>query len=107
MACVNEVNEKSTSYVTVEPKDKNGVAATPTTLVYQIDCVTTSTAITAETSLTPGTSVEITITPTENAMIDQANAFEEREVTVTAGYGANDQIIEVFCYRLLNLSAIT
>ena len=101
------VNENSTSYVTVVPKDKDGVAATPATLVYQIDCVTTGTNMKAETALTPGTSVEITITPTENAINDQNNSHEERVVTVTAGYGASDQVIEEFDYLVMNLYAAT
>ena len=107
MTCVCLVNEKSTSYITVEPFDKDGVAATPSTLVYQIDCITTSVNIKAETALTPGDSVEITIPPSENAIVDQANPYETREVTVTAGYGVDDQVIEVLQYRLMNLSAIT
>ena len=101
------VNENSTSYVTVVPKDKDGVAATPATLKYQIDCVTTGTNMKAETALTPGTSVEITITPTENAINDQNNSHEERVVTVTAGYGASDQVIEEFDYLVINLYAAT
>ena len=101
------VNEKSTSYVTVSPKNKDGDSETPSTLVYQIDCITTGTPMLAETSLTPGTSVEITITPTQNAINDQSNSNEGRKVTVTAGYGANDQVIEVFNYRVKNLYAVT
>jgi len=101
------VNEKSTSYLTVTPKDKDGVAATPTTLKYQIDCTTTGAVMKAETSLTPGASVEITITPTENAINDQRNSSEERKITVTAGYGASDQVIEVFDYTVKNLYAVT
>ena len=103
----DSVNENSTSYVTAVPKDADGVAALPASMVYQIDCVTTGTAIKAETALTPGTSVEIEIDAADNAIISQTNAVERRQVTVTAGYGINDQVIEVYEYRVINLNAVT
>jgi hypothetical protein len=102
-----KVNENSTSYITVNPKDKDGVAATPATLAYWIDCKTTGTSMKAETALTPGTSVEITIDADENAINDQANPVEVREVTVKAGYGSSDQVIEVFPYEVINLAFVS
>lgn len=103
----DEVNEKSTSYLSVTFKDKAGAAAAPASATYRIDCLTTGTAIKADTALAPAGSVEITITPTENRIVTSGNARERRRVTVTANYGASDSVSEQYDYDVVDLSHVT
>ena len=104
---MEEVNEQSTSYLTISPFDRNDAPAVPTGLYYRIDCVTTGTAITAETSLTPASSVVLTITPQENRIITNDNDYELRKVTIRAEYSGSDQHNEVFDYKVKNLSKVS
>lgn len=100
------VNEGSTAYLTVAFTDKNGAAAAPTTVTYRIDCLTNGTEVKDDTSLSPGTSVEITITATENAIISQSNALEKRVVTVIGSYGTGDAVKNEYQYWVKNLSKV-
>jgi hypothetical protein len=103
---VFEINEKSTAYVTAAFADKAGVAAVPTAVTYRVDCKSTGAALVAETSASAAASVEIAIPPTANAIQDPTNDFEVKVVTVTASYGASDQITAAYHYRVRNLSKI-
>lgn len=103
----DEVNEKSTSYLSVTFKDKAGAAAAPASATYRIDCITTGTAIKGDTALTPAGTVEIAITPNENRIVTPGNARERRRVTVTATYGATDSVSDEFDYDVVNLSHVT
>lgn len=102
-----EVNDKSTAYVTVSFTDKDGAAASPSAVSYRVDCATTLAALVPDTSATPGASVEITVPASANAMQDPTNDFETKLVTVTATYGAGEQITGAFRYRVRNLNKIT
>lgn len=101
------VNEKSTAYLTVTFKDKAGVQQVPASATYRIDCLTTGTAIKAETALTPAGSVEITLTPTDNRIIAAANVRESRRVTVNAVYGASDEVHDQFDYDVENRAFVS
>ena len=99
------VNEGSTSYLTVNFKDKDGVLAAPTSIEYRIDCITTGTAIKEATPVSPpASSVEIEIDSTENAIQDQDNNSERRLVTVTGTYGTEDKIVEEHEYDVINMT---
>ena len=101
------VNENSTAYLTLTFKDKNGNLATPQTIVYTIHCLTNDQEIKGDTNVVPGSSVEITITPSENAIIDSSNKYERKMVTVTATYNDNDEITAAYEYKVLNLRYIS
>lgn len=103
---MDTVNEQSTAYLTVEPLDKAGAAEAPASATYRIDCLTTGTPIRDDTALTPSAAMEIVLTPTDNRICTQANRSEHRQVTVTAIYGAGDQVNGVFDYRVANLGAV-
>ena len=101
------VNENSTAYLTLTFKDKNGNLATPQTIIYNIHCLTNGQEIKGDTNVTPASSVEITITPNENRIIDPNNKYERRLVTVTATYNANDEVTAEYEYKVLNLRYIS
>jgi hypothetical protein len=100
------INEQSTSYLTVQFTDKTGVPASPITLTYRIDCISSGTAVVPETALTPGTSVEITITAAQNVIVDTTNAKELKRVTLVAGFTNDEQHCEDYDYYVRNLSQI-
>lgn len=98
------VNEGSTAYVTATFRDKAGQLAQPTSVSYRIDCVSNGQQIVDDTSATPGTSVEITLSAAHNAILDPKRARELRRVTVTGSYGADDAVVEQYDYWVRNLS---
>lgn len=97
------VNEKSSSYLTVAFFDKTGAAAIPASVTYRLDCLTTGAAILADTVLSPAASIEIAITPTQNAILADGNTTETKRVTVKATYGASDAINAQYDYLVANL----
>ena len=101
------VTEKSTGYLTVTFKDKAGAQQAPASASYRIDCLTTGTAIKAETALIAAGSVDITITPTDNRIIAAANVRESRRVTVSAIYGAADEVHDQFDYDVENRAFVS
>ena len=97
------VNEKSTSYVSVSFVDKTGAQATPTSVTYRLDCATNSQQIIDWTSVSPAASLEIQISSTQNAIINQQNDTERRVVTVRAVYGASDELHAEHYFIVQNL----
>ena len=103
MSILAVVNENSNAYLTVNFKDKNGVAAVPSSISYRVDCITNGEEVLTDTPFTPpAASIEIELVKANNACIG-SNKYEERCVTVTAIYGASDEISEEYRYNLRNL----
>jgi predicted membrane-bound mannosyltransferase len=101
------VPEKTTCYVTATFRDKTGALAAPATVQYRLDCLTTGAALVALTSLSAGSSVEIPVTPTQNAIQNAANQRETKRLTVIAGYGSGDQVTGQYDYLVQNLSGVS
>jgi hypothetical protein len=101
-----QVNEKSTAYLTIGFLDKAGALQTPASIVYRIDDELTRTQIRGDTTLTPTATVEITLTPADNAVRSASLAVERHIVTVIGAYGADDQVTAQFVYEVLNLQAV-
>lgn len=107
MSLLATVNERSTSYLTITFKDKDGNLAAPSSATYQINCMTTGTEIKADTALGGGSSVEVTISAAENALIDQTNRLERRRVTVDASFAGGQEHHEEFDYYVKNLAFVS
>ena len=101
-------DEKTTVYVTVNPKDKAGAAAAPSSGDYNVRDVESDTEIVADTAISPlSTSMEITLLgATVNALQDTANKVERRKVTVKLGYGGSDTLNSEYEYKIRNLSGV-
>jgi len=97
------VNEKSTAYLTVAFTDKDGGPAIPASVSYRIDNAANGAAIRAPTALDPAASIEITLTLADNTIGVAASRFETHVVTVTAVYGASDELREEYRYQVRNL----
>lgn len=97
------VAERSTAYLTLSFVDKAGALAAPSALQYRIDCKTSMQVVRDWTSWPPGPSVEIVLSPDDNAMQDAGNDSERRLVTVIAAYGLADEVRDTFEYYVRNL----
>ena len=69
----------------------SAAAATPTTLKYRIDCLTTGNEIADWTSVTAASSASISVTGTHNAIQSDANDREVKQMTVMADDGLSTQ----------------
>lgn len=69
---------------------RSGTAAsTPTSARYRVDCLTTGKSLTDWTSLTPAAVINITVTSTDNAIQDQGNRVEIKQITVEENTGTS------------------
>ena len=100
------VNEGSKAWLTTSFYDRAGVLAAPSSLTYQIHCLTTNTVVRTSTALGIDTQVDIPLTVADNAIINQGNTYEIKRVTVIAVYGAGDEIKSQYDYVVNNLSAV-
>lgn len=107
MATVQTVPEKTTAYLTVSFLDKNGAPDIPASVAYRIDCITTNAQILGDTALPPAAAIEITLTPAQNAILNQANPRESKRVTVKATYAASDALNDEYVYVVKNLAGVT
>ena len=99
------VKERNSITLTAYFRDSSNAASAPTTAHYRIDDITTETAITAWTSLTPGASIDITIKSAENRIIDQSNERERRQITVSADKGTTTETRDTYQYFIENIGA--
>lgn len=99
-----EVPERSTAWLTVSFLNRVGDPETPTTITYEIWDVTSGTSILAETSLTPNTQVEITLSSEHNRILDSTLFREARKVIVVATYGAGQKHVQDFVYHIRNIA---
>lgn len=98
----NEVKEKSTAYLSVTFRDKT-VASAPAAASYRVHDKASGQVLLAETALAPAATVEITLPPSVNTMVDATRAFETRVVTVESTYGVDDGVCDQFEYSVVNL----
>jgi hypothetical protein len=100
---MNTVNERSTAYLTIAFFDPGKVPVTPAAVEYRIDDYDSGAEIRAGTTVTTGSSVQITLTPTDNMLVNNYAEFERRRVTVIAFYGEDDQQTAEYVYSITNL----
>jgi hypothetical protein len=96
-----EVNENSTCYLTVEPKDKDGAAAAPASGTFEVHDLESLTELVAATALTPSSSMEITLSgPIANVLQNSANTTEQRKVTIRLYFGVGDELNDEYIYTV-------
>ena len=101
---------EETTFVTTAYFRTRGTKAssTPTTIHYRVDCLTTKRQITDWTSVSsPAASNTITITSTENQILDDANPVEVKQITIKTDTGLSTQAIKPAQWRVKNLIGIT
>lgn len=102
-----ELSEGDSLPLTLSFADVDWVGGAPTTVSYRLDCATTGRTVTDWTALTPGTSVSLTVSATENAILDDGNRRERKVLAIKAIDSSGNQHIETYKYWVRNLQGIT
>lgn len=100
------VNKKTSLTLSVTFYDEHGASVIPDSATYRIDDLTSSTVILEPTPLSPAASIEIQITSAQNAMVNSANPFEDRVVTVEFAYASSKRGTDEYRYELRNLYGV-
>ena len=100
-------NEKSSVTVTATPFDVDGIAYTPTTARYKVNDCRSGNELVAWTSLTPSTSMEITVPGSVNTIVNDRNAKETKVITVNTDNGLSTEHNEDYTYAIKNLRFVT
>ncbi len=107
MSCAVEIfNENSTGYVTWTFRNSDLLLEVPLTISYRIDNREDGAVIVPPTSVSPASSVIITVTPAQNAIINSELEYEEHVMTITATYGINDTFSEECIIKVKNLQFV-
>jgi len=106
--CLDEVNERTTSFVTVSFFDENDAPVTPSAATYRIDRPAKKIAVLGVTAISPlGTTAELEIASAENRIYQQRNPSEIAEVTVEWDYGSPlKHGTAKYRYRIINLYGV-
>lgn len=85
-------------------RDRASAAAdAPTTIKYRVDCLATGAEIADWTTVTPGETASIAITATHNAIQDDTNDFEWKQLTVASDFELATQCRKTVRWRVENL----
>ncbi len=108
----NRVNESSALIVIAKVWDdatdvEEWVAQVPTTLHYRLDCLASGTQILDWTSIAADDVSTISITGTQNAIQQDSNEIETKQLTVKANSGLSTQFQATYRYDVVNLSGQT
>lgn len=99
--------ERSQVPVTVRFRDRAlADEVTPTNVKYRLDCLSTGAQLLDWTSVTPGETVSITVTPTQNAIQISRNLQERKQLMVAADYGLATQFVESIDWEITNLQGL-
>lgn len=102
------VNEQTTYRIVAEFFGEDGAPMTPISGEYRIDDILSDSVIKDWTPFTPvGPQHVITVAYGENAIVNTANDYEERVITVRAPYGQEKQATGEYRYKVRNLLKIT
>lgn len=103
----DRVKERSQHIVTAKFRDRATGSTTPTTVHYRLDCLATGIELKDWTSVSPASSVNITVTPTENAIQYDGSTKERKQLTVQTDRSLSTQFTETFEYDVVNVYGFT
>lgn len=98
--------KEGSGFVAVSYFRNSATGEAPTTARYRIDCLTTGREVLGWTTLTPATSINISITGTDNAIIDASSITERKQITVEADAGLSTQSRNTAYYEVENIRGI-
>ncbi len=106
---MKNVNERSSAELELGFRTVRNRLQAPTFIAYRIDDVASGQQIRPWTAVDPAAVVRIALTATDNRILNQAAAQEERLVTITAAYGetSDDQATGEFRYVVNNLQGVS
>lgn len=85
---------------------ENDQVFTPTAVRYRVDSQD-GTVLVDWTSLTPASSITITVAASANRILNDANAAEVKIITIQSDYGTDNQMSEELQYQVVNLVGFT
>lgn len=100
-----ELNEGSALPFTVTLYT-DGTLTAPTSLRYRVDCITTGATLTNWSSLSPASSVSVTVTPEANAIQNASNFTEVKAITLEADHGLSTAYTHETTWRVKNLQGV-
>ena len=105
---IQKVNEKTSFRVTTTFLDDNNAVATPSSARYRIDCLTNKQQILDWTAIgSLSTQVTINITSDQNAIINDANSEERKELVVESTNASGQASISNVRWDAVNLQGVT
>lgn len=78
-------------------------AAVPTSIHYRLDCLTSGIELVDWTSVSAASSFTLSITGTHNAIQNDGNDYEMKQITVKTDVGLATQYVEAAQWRVENL----
>jgi hypothetical protein len=104
----DHVKQGSQHVVAVTFRDRETAAnVTPTNVYYRLDDLTTGVAILDWTSVSADDEIEITVTPTQNALQDECHDREVRQLVVAADRGLATQYMDSAEFVVENLRNVS
>ncbi len=100
-----EYNEGTAFTATAYFRDGEASSAS-STAKYRVDCLTTGEVLTDWTTLTPAVSIAISITSTNNAIQENSNKYEKKQITVSANHGLATQYRVKKTWNVKNNTAV-
>ena len=82
------------------------VAQVPTTIRYRVMDGPSTGVITDWTTVAPASSVTISVTPTQNGILDPVLEFEPKQIMVQCNAGLTTQYADTYNWTVRNTSAI-
>lgn len=102
-----KVNERSSMVVTARFRDRaTNADVTPTNIYWRLDDADVG-EIAGWTSATPGTTVSITLSPTQNQILNGTRSLEAKFISFAADYGLATEYRETFRYEVKNQRYVT
>jgi hypothetical protein len=100
---IERINEGTYYEVEASCFDSDGQEALPTTIEYSLYCLTNGKDIRGLTEVTIGTTVSIFATAAENAIINNRNDYERKQMTVVIDRGLATQTTETIEWIVKNI----
>lgn len=104
---MKEYQDKTSGQVTLSFFDATGTLAAPTTVTYQIDCLTTNTSVRTLTTLSAASQITFILSTADNAIINTNNQSETKKITVNGTYGSGDEVHAEAHYVVKNLRYVS
>jgi hypothetical protein len=106
VARVRNYNEGQSFTATFKFFDASNFPSSPITARYRIDCLSSGQEVRGWTELTPAQSIDIAVTPSDNAIKDSRNSVERKQIVVQSNYGTESQSVQDSEWEVKNLQGV-
>jgi hypothetical protein len=104
MSSLTEVIERSAFRLDIIFEDEAGQIVAPQSARYRIDCETTRQPVLDWLPVEPiAGAVSVAVTADQNAILNDANLYEMRLLTVQANHGTPNQFVDRYRYLVKNV----